>query len=342
MCVVTEPNGAHLSSYLESLKLCQGVKQIALADPSGQSFEQATSLLGSRGVSLQTFRDYRQMLAAVRPQMALVTLEPRNSPEAIEACLQAKCHVLTEKPACIRVDDFAKLVQTAAAQQRQLMLALANRLGPPAQKAAELVRTGWLGKPYGTTIHLIADQTRLTRPSYQTSWRAAKSRAGGGHLIWLGIHYLDLIQFVTGDTISQVSGLIQNVGGQPLDVEDAAVASLQFKGGAVGTYHGGYYLDSGYQLGIHLWGSLGWLRFDPLISPLTWYSTHAAAPRGVQTFEFSISGGTAQFLPIVQNAVDVARDAAEPIVTAEECLQILKVVFSIYRAAETGRRQTVE
>jgi len=340
--IVTESNGAHLASYLESLQLCQGVKQIALADPSGESFERATSLFGSKGITLRTFRDYRKMLEAVAPDLALVTLEPRHSPEAIETCLQAKCHVATEKPACVRVEDFAQLVRTAAAQNRQLMLALANRLGPPAKKAVELVRKGFLGKPYGTSIHLIADQTRLTRPSYQTSWRAAKSRAGGGHLLWLGIHYLDLIQYITGDSISQVSGLIQNVGGQPIDVEDAAVASLQFKGGAVGTYHGGYYLDSGYQLGIKLWGSQGWLHFDPLISPLRWYSTLPAAPRGIQTFEFSISGGTAQYLPMVQNAVDVARGVAQPFITAEECLQILRVVFSIYRAADTGRRQIVE
>ena len=109
----------------------------------------------------------------------------------------------------------------------------------------------------------------------------------------------------------------------------------------MGTYHGGYYLDRGYQLGITLWGSRGWLRFDPLISPLKWYSTHPAAPRGVQEFQFSLTPGTEQYLPMVQNAVDVSRGVAKPFVTGDEGLHVLKVVFGIYRAAETGRTQPI-
>ena len=49
----------------------------------------------------------------------------------------------------------------------------------------------------GVEAHLIADQTRLTRPAYHESWYAKKARDGGGHLIWLGIHWLDLARFLT-------------------------------------------------------------------------------------------------------------------------------------------------
>ena len=52
------------------------------------------------------------------------------------------------------------------------------------------------GKIFGVEMHMVADQTRLTRPGYGERWEASKARAGGGHLIWLGIHWLDLAMSV--------------------------------------------------------------------------------------------------------------------------------------------------
>ena len=72
------------------------------------------------------------------------------------------------------------------------MLALANRLNPEMAAARQMVADGVIGKIFGLEMHLIADQTRLTRPAYHDKWFAHKDRAGGGHLIWPGIHWLDL------------------------------------------------------------------------------------------------------------------------------------------------------
>ena len=51
------------------------------------------------------------MYKEFRPTLALVSLEPRLSPPAIDAALEANCHVLSEKPGCVRVEDFAPLVR---------------------------------------------------------------------------------------------------------------------------------------------------------------------------------------------------------------------------------------
>ena len=47
-------------------------------------------------------------------------------------------------------------------------------------------------------MHTVADQKRLTDPAYHDRWEASVERAGGGHLIWLGIHFLDMASFITG------------------------------------------------------------------------------------------------------------------------------------------------
>ncbi len=152
---------------------------------------------------------------------------------------------------------------------------------------------------------MVADQTRLTRPSTQNSWVSKKALSGGGHLIWLGIHWLDLVQYITGDRVHKVGGFISNVGGQPVDIEDAAVLSLLYKSGMVGTMHSGYYLDRGYHSHVAIWGEKGWLRFDLTAQqPLEWHSTLEGMPQGIQTFSYS--RGTNFYLGIIQAAVDCA------------------------------------
>ena len=144
---------------------------------------------------------------------------------------------------------------------------------PVMVEAFRLVHEGKIGKVYGVEVHIIADQTRLTAPGYRNEWRAQKARAGGGHLIWLGIHWLDLAMWVTGLPVKAVTGFTANVGGQPLDVEDSAVVAMQFENGSLGTLTSGYYLDKGYHSHLKVWGSQGWLQVHKHTEiPLEWYS----------------------------------------------------------------------
>ena len=71
--------------------------------------------------------------------MALVTLEAVQAPPVIRAALEANCHVLAEKPSCVRVEDFEPLVRLADMKHRLLMLALANRMRGTVRAARKLI-----------------------------------------------------------------------------------------------------------------------------------------------------------------------------------------------------------
>ena len=55
-------------------------------------------------------------------------------------------------------------------------------------EAKALLATGGMGSLLGASLFIVADQTRLCDPAYQTSWRADRARAGGGILMGLGVH----------------------------------------------------------------------------------------------------------------------------------------------------------
>ena len=334
--VITQENGPHLSAYLRSLAQIDGIESIGLSDESGTTFAGAYDALGAK---VTTFRDHDPMLREFRPRAVVISLAAHRAPPLIRKSLESGCHVLAEKPSCTRAGDFEPLVRLAETRKLTLTLAFYLRVHPGAVKARELVRSGFIGRPYGAHLLVVADQTRLTRPEFHRSWLASKDTAGGGNLIWLGIHYVDLLQHLTQDRIARVSAMARNVGGQPIDVEDSVGVAFQSRKGIVGTYHGGYYLDRGYHLGLTLWGSKGWLRFDEDNSPLEWYSTHPDAPEGVQTFPFSYEVGPYQRL--VEAVLDAARGAGPPPATGEECLHVLKAIFSAYEAARTGQARDV-
>lgn len=332
--LVTNQDGAHLDSYYAALAATREADGVALVDPSGSKVDAARKVLGPK---LQaTFKDAADAYAKFQPTMALVSLESGLSPAAIDQALEANCHVMAEKPACLRAVDFEKLTRKAEQKHRHLMLALANRLHSPVQEARRMVQKGVIGKVYSVNLHLVADQTRITREAYRKSWFATKARAGGGHFLWLGIHWLDLALFITGLKVTEVAGFAGVVGGQPIDVEDSAAVALKFNNQTFGTMTSGYYLDKGYHSFLQVWGEHGWLRINTFEEkPMEWYTTKDEKMPIIR--EFKYAPGSRGYTPWVRACVRASAGLEPAPITGEECLHLLKTIYTFYQAAESGR-----
>ncbi len=336
--VITQQDGAHLADYFGSLAKIEECESVALVDPSGKSEAAARKALGAR--FHKAYKDRAGMLKEFAPHMAVVSLEAADAPPAIDAALEAGCHVFAEKPSCTRAVDFEKLVRKAEKKHRHLMMAFANRSHAPVREARRLVKEGKLGKIYGAEVHLVTDQTRLKSAEYRKSWFCIKARAGGGQLTWVGIHWLDLLLHVGGLKIKDVAGFAGVVGGQPLDIEDSAALSMRFDNGGHGTMLCGYYLDKGYHSHVKIWGESGWLRLAAVEEePLEWYSTKDAKAPKVERFAYPRGGRG--YLPFMRECVRASAGLGDPPVTGAEALHVLKGIFAFYEAAKTGRSQAV-
>lgn len=338
VAVLTDAGGAHVDAYLAGLAGIVEVESVVVADPSGACEANAKKTLGAK---LKAFeREHGKALAGHHPSLALVTLEAVNAPPVIRAALEANCHVLAEKPSCVKAGDFEPLVRLAEMKHRHLSLAFANRLRGTVQAARKLIQAGQIGKIFGCELHIIADQTRLKNPAYQKSWFADRTRSGGGHLIWLGIHWIDLIMHLTGSQIVEAAGFTGIIGGQPFKAEDSAAMALRFDNGSFGTVTSGYYLDRGYHSHIKVWGSNGWLQLEPHGGdPLKW-SINSDTPPEVR--KYAGPAEQASYTPLIQSCVRASLALEPPPVTGAECLHVLQTVFACYRAAETGQSQKVE
>jgi predicted dehydrogenase len=337
--VVTQADGAHLPDYFAALARADEVESVALAEPSGKIESVARGALGAKLTDLHATA--ADLLRQFQPHMVIVSLESVLAPAAIDAALDAGCHVVAEKPSCVRTADMERLVAKAQAKHRHLMLAMPNRLHAPVREARRLIEQGRLGKIYGIEVHLVADQTRLTDAAYRGGWLCSKARAGGGVLAWLGILWLDTALHIAGCKAVEVAGFAGLVGGQPVDIEDSAAMTLRLDNGSFGVLTAGYYLDKGYQSHIRVWGQHGWLRLAAVEEqPLEWYSTKGTGEPKVEQFDYP-KGGRG-FAAFIRAAVRASADmAVAPPITSEETVHVVKTVYAFYEAARTGRVQNV-
>jgi predicted dehydrogenase len=339
VAVITHAGGAHLTIYYSVLAALEEIESVALCDLDGASVEDARKRLGAKLGKVYTNRD--EMFSSESPGMVLVSMEAKLAPDAIDAALDRGCHVLAEKPACVNAEDFARLVAKAKSKNLHLMLALANRVNPEVFEAKRAIADGKLGKIFGLEMNLIQDQTRLTSSGYHASWQADKARAGGGHLTWLGIHWLDLAMYITGSKIDEVAGFAGNVGGQPISIEDSVAMSMRFDNGTFGTLTSGYYLDKGSQTHLKIWGSKGWLQIDSgEPQTMTMYST-ADGTEGKSSV-FTRPDGFDPYVVFLRSAVCASAGLEAPPITGDESLRVLKAVYRTYDAAANNKSTKVE
>ena len=182
---------------------------------------------------------------------------------------------------------------------------------------------------------VIADQTRIWPANGVRDWTFKRSLAGGGHLVWLGIHWIDLMTFITESPVVEVQAMTDVVGGAPIDVEDLALVNLRFANGAYGSLVSGYLLDKPYQLDLSLWGSDGWLRFGASDRHLLEWHSASPDPGGVPDRRIAYSGPDfANYTPWIERTLRACLGSPAPI-TGAEALAALRVV---HRRLRVGRQ----
>ena len=154
------------------------------------------------------------------------------------AALEAGCHVLCEKPMALSAAEAHKMLGAAERAARRLMINFSYRFNEQSQALKERVDAGELGEIYfGRTIW----HRRRGLPRFG-GWFGQKAISGGGPLIDLGVHRLDLALWlmgypkpvwVMGGAYKPIASALAQAQGVEYDVEDLAVAMIRFENGAM-------------------------------------------------------------------------------------------------------------
>lgn len=125
------------------------------------------------------------------------------------AALAAGKHVLCEKPLANTVADAERMAAAAASALGLSMVGFTYRRVPAVTLMRDLIADGRIGAV--RQVRASYRQDWLADPAAPMTWRLEKDRAGSGSLGDIGAHAIDMTQFVTGQTVDRVSGVLETL-----------------------------------------------------------------------------------------------------------------------------------
>jgi len=167
------------------------------------------------------------------------------------AGIEAGKHVLCEKPLGLTMEECLSARAAAERAGVVLMVGFMMRFHSCHRKAKELIESGALGQP-------VLGRAQLTcwYPPIQGAWRQDPKLGGGGALMDMGIHCIDLLRYFFGE-VREVMAFTDNIThGYPVD--DSATVILKFQNGAQGIVDSNFNIpDEAAQNCLELYGTRG-------------------------------------------------------------------------------------
>jgi predicted dehydrogenase len=231
----------------------------------------------------ETTTDWRSLLTRDDVDLIDIVTPGETHVEIAIAALEAGKHVLCEKPLANTVEEaerMAEAAEAAAAKGVYAMVGFTYRRVPAATFARNLVAEGAIGEIRQVRANYLQDW--LVDADAPLTWRMKKELAGSGALGDIGAHAIDLAQFITGQRLTAVSGMLETfVRSRPLllessglsgtastergevTVDDLALFTGRFDGGAIGSFEATRFSTGRKNaFRIEIAGSLGALSFD--------------------------------------------------------------------------------
>lgn len=242
---------AHLPNYAAH----PGARIVAVVDIDEARAKEAAAKFGAANV----YTDYRQMLERDDVQAVSVCTPNYLHAEQTIASLKAGKDVLCEKPMAISLSEAESMVEVAQDAERQLMIAFSHRFYPFNEAARRMIAEGKIGRPYTVRVR-FAHRGPYDSWSAMTDWFFDAQRAGGGAVLDMGIHALDIARYVLGAEIRSVSANLATLV-HDIQAEDTATISLEFSTGALGYIETGWHSWPG-AMGLEIYGSKGSIIVD--------------------------------------------------------------------------------
>jgi len=324
----------HLGAYAK----CPEARVVAVCDLIDERMKWAVSQYNVP----HTFKDYRKLLELAEVDAVSICVPNYLHAQMAIAAFEAGKHVICEKPLCIDPKDGEAMVEAAKKAKKLFMTAFNNRFRGDTQVLKKFIEDGELGDIYYGKTGWIR---RKGIPG-MGSWFTQKSKAGGGPLIDIGVHVLDLALWLMGNPKAvSVSGSTYSVfgckgegtgdwgtseAGGTCDVEDLAAGLIKLDTGAT------LMLEASWASHIEkdlmytsLVGTKGGADVDPFRIYKDLHGTIADITPGYP----NVSGHEME----IRHFIDCLVNGKTPISTGEHGLEVVRILNAIYKSAATGK-----
>lgn len=347
--------GVSQFGHIPSFQAIDGVEVGALSDPNREKLSYAAG----KFCIPDSYTDHAEILERKDIEAVSICTPNHRHAELSKEALRAGKHVLCEKPMTLNLEEAQSVIAVAAQSGKIFLENLSQRYDPPMMITKRFARAGRLGQIYYAKCSYLR---RKGHPGLG-GWFTSRKESGGGALIDLGIHVLDLGLWIM-DFPKPVTVLASTYdhfvtraadGGWPpadtrigddfkknVDTEDLATAYIRFEDGPALLVEAGWagYSETG--VNVKLFGSKGGVEllktvggYDegrPLLFRIVGEMEENVvdiSPEVPATFSYWKD----TFPGFIQHFVRCVRGEEEPIVTHEQLLTVQRLIDAIYLSA---------
>ena len=333
--------GAIAVNHAIALQALPGVTVDAVVDTDATRAREFAARFGIP----RAFDDVDAALASGLDAVTVCTPHPAHEAGVVAAARHG-LHVLCEKPVATTTDEADRMIAAADAAGVRFGVVFQRRFWPAAARIRAAIDSGALGAPIaGSCI------VRLRRDAeyYSEPWRGRRETEGGGVLMTQAMHHIDLLQWFMGEAVSVTGRVATLRHGDLIDVEDTAVATVEFASGALAVVQAGSTFDPGLGAQVLVSDAAG-RSASVLEFPEGTGITDVWTLDGGREFAAPYTAGGVFDIPLadihrgliaahslqIADFVSAVRDGRDPLVTGRDARRALEIVTAIYRSSETG------
>ncbi len=258
------------------------------------------------------------------------------------AAFEAGAHVLCEKPMAMNAGEAREMLAASKAANKRLMINFSFRFTPQSWQLKKEVETGILGDIYYARTEWLR---RQGLPGFG-GWFGQKALSGGGPLIDLGVHRLDLALWLMGhpkptwvmaSTYNAIASKLAAKKGFTFDVEDFATAMVKFENGATLDLAASWasHIKEGERIQTQILGTEGGLIQRNRDEGYE-FEAELYFDRNDSHYNMQPHGNPPDATTAMDHFADSIINDVPHIATGEEGLLVMEILDAIYASAEKG------
>ncbi len=251
--------------------------------------------------------------------------------EQVLKAAQAGKHILLEKPMGLTVVEAEEIAGICKEYGVKLGVGFMMRYHDAHQKIKVLIESGAIGE-------VVSAYSKFSdwAPENELYWRKTKAHSGGGAMMDMGIHCIDLLQYLTGLQVQKVVGMYGNQIFRYPDVEDAASAVLGMSNGSMFVVEANFNIpDTIGSCKFEIYGTKGRITAEGTIGQTETGSVYICTTEEAEKGDVEVlyESGNMYAKEIEAFSRSVLNDTKVP-VTAEDGIFNQKIVEAIYNTGE--------
>ncbi|MBQ7778994.1 MAG: Gfo/Idh/MocA family oxidoreductase [Clostridia bacterium] len=292
------------------------------------------------------YTDFNEMMANEKLDAVSVCTWNSVHKDATIAALRGGANVICEKPMAMNTAEALEMLEASKETGKLLQIGFVRRFGNDAEALKEYIEADTFGDIY------YAKATYLRRNGCPGGWFGDKTRSGGGPLIDLGVHVIDLVRYLAGSpkAVSAYGATFNNLGpnrasgkiewtvegnDDPYTVEDFTTALIRFDNGFTVSVEASFNLNIKKDVGnIQLFGTNAGCTIDPDLEIFTQMAGKFVNVKPCDSVALHFTG---LFEREIKGFIDAVNGDAPCIASAEDGVELMRIIDAIYESAETGR-----